>query len=390
MVAPFGDVIRSTNSPGSGPYGIGGDANTIWHCNSHTSDFLCELSTTDFSVVRSAASSSASPTGIGGDVGVIWHCDQTSNHFYELDPSDFSVVRSIACPDTLPSGAGGDSNYIWYCEEVDKIYELSTIDLSVIQTVASPGTKPAGIGGVSNKIWHVDDDTSYLYELSTTDLSVIRSTSIWRYNDIITGIGGDVNTIWSCAAYNNNIYERSTGVEPTYTISGNVKDSDGNNLNNVTITLENSTDYSTITNINGDYSQIVDSDIYTVTASLTQYLDSSASVDASAGNQTQNFTLLKPVISGNVSNSDGEDLEGVEILFTDDESYEAVTDLNGDYSQIVNTDVYDVVASLLGNDDQSASVNVTLSNQTQDFVFPITIASHDKAIRLKSRYLLED
>jgi len=29
----FGDVIRYADSPSSIPLGIGGDANTIWHCD---------------------------------------------------------------------------------------------------------------------------------------------------------------------------------------------------------------------------------------------------------------------------------------------------------------------------------------------------------------------
>ena len=39
----FGGTLRSANSPSVTPYGIGGDANTIWHCDRST-DKIYELS----------------------------------------------------------------------------------------------------------------------------------------------------------------------------------------------------------------------------------------------------------------------------------------------------------------------------------------------------------
>jgi len=35
VVFAFGDVIRSAASPGTHPFGIGGDANTIWHSDTN-------------------------------------------------------------------------------------------------------------------------------------------------------------------------------------------------------------------------------------------------------------------------------------------------------------------------------------------------------------------
>jgi len=63
--------------------GIGGDANTIWHCDFGT-DKVYELSTTDFSVIRSAASPGGYGYGIGGDANTIWHCDADIDLIYEL------------------------------------------------------------------------------------------------------------------------------------------------------------------------------------------------------------------------------------------------------------------------------------------------------------------
>ena len=62
----FGDVSRYASSPSTYPFGIGGDADTIWHCD-YDADKVYELSTTDFSVDRSEDSPSTNPSGIGGD-----------------------------------------------------------------------------------------------------------------------------------------------------------------------------------------------------------------------------------------------------------------------------------------------------------------------------------
>jgi len=55
----------------------------IWH-----SDWIdvrvYELSYTDFSVIRYASSPGGWPWGIGGNASKIWHCDLGDNLVYEL------------------------------------------------------------------------------------------------------------------------------------------------------------------------------------------------------------------------------------------------------------------------------------------------------------------
>ena len=173
-------------------------------------------------------------------------------------------------------------------------------------------------------------------------------------------------------------------------ISGNVKDSHGDNLDSVTITSVNGASYETNTDSNGNYSQEVDTDVYTVTASKSGYIGDSASVDATTSNQTQNFVLSKPVISGNVKDNQNYNINGAVVTFTDGTSYETTTDSDGNYSQEVNTGEYTVVASLAGYAPSSADVDATLSDQTQDFILSRTTAPHDKGIYLGNRYLLRD
>ena len=100
--------------------------------------------------------------------------------------------------------------------------------------------------------------------------------------------------------------------------------------------------------------------------------------------------LSKPVISGNIKDDKGYNIDGAIIVFTDDTSYETTTDSDGNYSQEVDTDKYTVEASLTGYLSDSADVDASSSDQTQDFVLGRTTAPHDKGIYLGNRYLLRD
>jgi len=178
-------VIRSADTPGAYPSGIGGDANTIWHCYSTS---IYELSVTDFSVIRSVSlGSSSNLYGIGGDANVIWASDFSARKVQERSTTDFSVIRSADSPNAYPTGIGGTPDVIWHCSYFN-VYELSVTDFSVIRSASGPDGRPEGIGGGTNKIWHCDRNADKVYELSTTDLSVIRSTS--SPGTYPTGIGG--------------------------------------------------------------------------------------------------------------------------------------------------------------------------------------------------------
>lgn len=101
------------------------------------------------------------------------------------------------------------------------------------------------------------------------------------------------------------------------------------------------------------------------------------------------YCLVARTISGNVTNSDGFNLLDIKIAFENTTDYETSTNANGNYSQVVDPDVYTVTALLPGSDDISDTVDASTASKTKDFVFPITTAPHDKTIRLKERYLLE-
>ena len=82
-----------------GPYEV------IWHCDDDV-DKVYELSTIGFGVIRSTYSPEDLPRGIGGDANTIWHCDDCDK-VYELSTADFSVIRSASSPSTRPWGIGG-------------------------------------------------------------------------------------------------------------------------------------------------------------------------------------------------------------------------------------------------------------------------------------------
>ena len=295
----FGDVIRYASSPHNGPDGIGGDENVIWSCDFEYYGELSELSTTDFSAIRVKYPSNDLPQGMGGNASVIWNCDEGPKKVYELRVTDFSIVRSGDSPGIDPSGIGGDVNTLWHGDyNLKKVYELSTSDFSIIKTENSPNIGPHGIGGDANTIWYCDNTSDEVYELNTSDLSVLRNTS--SPNVTPTGIGGNANVIWHCDAFTGPgvIYELD--VASTYTLSGTVSDEFGNTIRDADLTISNGTTYTTTTDENGDYSQVVNADTYNIAVSKSRstYHDITISSVVVAADTTQDITMLLDKVLG--------------------------------------------------------------------------------------------
>ena len=57
-------------------------------------------------VIREAASPLTEPTGIGGDANTIWHCDETTDKIYELDAAVAPTEKSLAGELTDSGGLG--------------------------------------------------------------------------------------------------------------------------------------------------------------------------------------------------------------------------------------------------------------------------------------------
>lgn len=285
----FGDVIRSAGTPLADPRGVGGDANTIWSCDTTN---LYELNTSDFSVDRSGHPQGAFANGIGGTDTVIWHCDNQTDDVYELSPSDFSAVQTRNAPDTVPSGIGGDDNIVWHTDGANKkIYELSPTDLSIVRTDNTPGNRsPSGMGGAANVIWFCEYTTNDVYELSKTDFSVLQSAN--SPGTSTNGIGGSPSKLWHCDRNTDMVYELDGA--KVFTLSGTISDEFGNPIRDADVSISNGATYTTTTDENGEYSYTVGVDTYDIAISKprsTFHNITESSVVVSA-DTTKNITML--------------------------------------------------------------------------------------------------
>lgn len=86
--------------------------------------------------------------------------------------------------------------------------------------------------------------------------------------------------------------------KPTYSVSGTVKDADGNAISGATVS--DGSGNSTTTSADGSWSMDLVNDTYTLTASKSGYVNKSKSVTVSGSPETLNFTLAKRGVFGQV------------------------------------------------------------------------------------------
>ena len=96
------------------------------------------------------------------------------------------------CEEAVPPLIGG----LWTCNNGSnfRIQELSKTDFSVVRSATPPRTATGGIGGDSDTIWFTalyNDDKCH--ELSTIDFSIIRSSTDAYFDD---SVGGNNDVIW--------------------------------------------------------------------------------------------------------------------------------------------------------------------------------------------------
>ena len=221
----WGDIVRAEDAFGAGlgaVAGIGGSSTVIWVVDLFN-DLIHEASLSDFSSVRSAASPDTGPFGIGGEEDVIWHCDTAaSDPVFELDPTDFSVVQCASGPINKYTGIGGDSSVIWASSPLDNLLnKLDPSDLSIDTVYGSaPSGGIEGVGGNATVMWACDNGVESpggLQERDVTGGSIVRTRAATDppFYDDMFGIGGDNDVIWGYDDFNLEVQELDTGALET-------------------------------------------------------------------------------------------------------------------------------------------------------------------------------
>lgn len=161
------------------------------------------------------------------------------------------------------------------------------------------------------------------------------------------------------------------------TISGNVKNSSGQNLQSATVATTPA-GHSATTDANGNYTITnVPVGTYSVTASKIGYQSVTQTGKTVSKNQTTtvNFTLTPTptgTISGNVKNSSGVNLQGATVS-TNPGDYSTTTDANGNYTIAnVPAGTYSVTASKNGYNSSTQTGKTVSGGQTTTCNFTLT------------------
>ncbi len=124
---------------------------------------------------------------------------------------------------------------------------------------------------------------------------------------------------------------------PTFTLSGQVAESDGRTVSGATVTLSGSAGWSTQTDGNGNYSfpNLPTGGSYTLTVARNNYIFDVPSqiITAPVGNHTADFLgrMITYSIDGRVVNASGKGIAGAVMVLEGSQSATATTDSNGDY-----------------------------------------------------------
>ncbi len=124
---------------------------------------------------------------------------------------------------------------------------------------------------------------------------------------------------------------------PTFTLSGQVAESDGRTVSGATVTLSGSAGWSTQTDGNGNYSfpNLPTGGSYTLTVARSNYIFDVPSqiITAPVGNSTADFLgrMFTYSITGRAASANGQGIAGAVIVLEGSQSATATTDSNGDY-----------------------------------------------------------
>jgi len=148
--------------------------------------------------------------------------------------------------------------------------------------------------------WH-DDFYGYYWDGSTwvLDASIISGlTSVGDY--CAPTVFNDSGTLKLMSGEGDGIFNGWYKTPTTFSLSGTVTDEFGNPIRDADITISNGTTYTTTTDENGDYSQVVNADTYDIAVSKSRstYHDITVSSVAVAADTTQDITMLLDKVMG--------------------------------------------------------------------------------------------
>uniref|UniRef100_A0A6M3MA50 Carboxypeptidase regulatory-like domain-containing protein n=1 Tax=viral metagenome TaxID=1070528 RepID=A0A6M3MA50_9ZZZZ len=238
--------------------------------------------------------------GSGGYHGYYW-----SGSAWISDPSIIAGLYSVPSPSTPSVFLDGSTRKLITGDRNGNFHGFEwAIVYTISGTVYDENNDPlqgVSIEAVGTTTYNTTTAIDGTYSLTVNPDQYTVTASKTLYDDNVASV--DART--------SNQTQNFTMVLTTYTISGTISDELGNKLRDVDITISNGTTYTTTTDENGAYTQVVNTGTYDIAVSKSRstfhdITESSISVTADT---TQNITMLTDRIVG-IQKSKGMSIPG--------------------------------------------------------------------------------
>mgnify|MGYP000978328838 FL=1 len=165
----------------------------LYHCDVHSKK-IYELNPNTLAVIKTVNSPGTDPRGIGGIYDRLYHSDYASSRVYELNPSTLAVISSTVTAKGF-NDIGGTSKRLYGSSGV--VYELNRNTLVIIKSDAK---NSSGIGGILNRLYvsNVDAYVDTISEINPDTFAVIKTVTI---SGDPYGMGGISNRVYYTRSY---------------------------------------------------------------------------------------------------------------------------------------------------------------------------------------------
>ncbi|PHI19906.1 hypothetical protein CEQ90_10160 [Lewinellaceae bacterium SD302] len=307
------------------------------------------------------------------------------------DPSDIIELGTRITPFSFCHNAWttADAQYIFTTDEradaPTAAYDISDPNNPILIDEFRPN-RSVGEGVIPHNT-HVLDGylitSHYTDGLEIVDASVPSNLIEVGFYDTWSGGSGGFNGCWGAYPFlpsglvlatdiSNGLFVIEVDYQRAARLAGNVTDaSNGNNINNVTVSVLSAEGPIAFTDASGDYQAgQVDAGTFDVVFSASGYLSQTVSVDLIQGEVADLDVVLSPLevvaISGNVTNAfDNSPIEGATVLFEGfNGTFEATTDANGNVSlNSIFTGDYTVYAAQWGFQNEALEFTVAAGEE---------------------------